>query len=64
MESDNDIADALNKVANAIHKLGLADAVTPMGAIEAHGVAVKDAAATIAAALGDLAEAIREGSTS
>lgn len=31
------IAQALDGVAHAIHRLGNADACTPMGAIEAHG---------------------------
>lgn len=47
----------------AVNQLGNADAGTPMGALEAHGAAIMGAANTIADALHDVAEAIREGQT-
>lgn len=54
-------------IAHALRLLGNADAATPMGALEAHGQAVKDAGheiavnlAAIAEALDNLADAIRE----
>lgn len=45
------IARAVDRLANAIHKLGTADAATPMGAIETHNIAVRDAAERIAEAI-------------
>ncbi len=53
--SENGAADALGlavkEVARALRDLGNADAATPMGAIEAHGVVVKEAAETSARAI-------------
>jgi hypothetical protein len=64
MQQSHDIIDAIDNVAQAISSglkyLGNADAATPMGAIEAHGAAMKEAAETIASAISDLAEAVRE----
>jgi hypothetical protein len=45
------IAESLAGVAHAIHRLGNAEAMTSMGGLEAHGVAMIEAATTIAAAL-------------
>lgn len=45
------IARSLGRVADAIHRLGLADAATPMGAIESHGVIIKEAAELLAGAI-------------
>jgi hypothetical protein len=63
METAN-LVDVVHELAQAVRSglkwLGTGDAMTTMGAIEAHGVMVKEAAATIASALGDLASAIRE----
>jgi hypothetical protein len=46
------IARAMNRVAESLRKLGLADAATPMGALEAH---TKD----MSERLSDIAEALR-----
>jgi hypothetical protein len=63
MEAAN-VVDALESVANAIRYglrgLGNADAATPMGALEAHGLAIRQSADQIASAIRDLAEAVRE----
>ena len=45
------MARALDRVANAIHRLGNADANTPMGGLEALGAVLKDGLAQIAIAL-------------
>lgn len=54
------LTTGLRAVSRAIHKLGVADAVTPMGAIEAHAVAVKESGASIERGLSDIADALRE----
>jgi len=65
------LADAIFEngrvIAGALRLLGNADAATPLGALEAHGLAVKEAGErigngleSIAEALADLAAAIRE----
>ena len=54
------ITDALDGIADALKWLGNGDASTPMGAIEAHGKAILDAADKIAASIDNLADAIRE----
>jgi uncharacterized protein YukE len=63
LEASN-IVDALENVANAIRYglkwLGNADAATSMGALEAHGLTIKESADQIASAIHDLAEAVRE----
>lgn len=47
-------------IARAIHRLGNADASTPMGGLEALGGVIEKAGADIANALRELADAIRE----
>lgn len=47
------IAHSLEQVARAIRDLGNADAATPMGAIEALGLAMKDGLGSIAIAIED-----------
>ena len=60
---DNEnIVDAVNRLARAIRDLGNAEAATPMGGMEALGKAMLDSAETIASAIGRLADAI-ENST-
>ena len=58
------IVDALAIIGNSIRTagkwLGNGDAATPMGALEAHGMAIKEAGGEIASALRDLADAIRK----
>ncbi len=58
------IAEAVFALAESIRSagkwLGNGDAATPMGALEAHGKAVLDAADRIAGALSDVADAIRK----
>lgn len=46
-------------VGEGLKRLGLGDANTRMGAIEAHGKAILDASKTIAGAIESLAEAVR-----
>ena len=69
MELDEDEVDrllsAFEGIARQLKNLGNADASTPMGAIEAHGKAVDDAAERlageideVATRLGDVAEAL------
>ena len=48
---DANIVDAVAMVARALHELGNADAATPMGAIEAHGKAVKESGEEVASGL-------------
>ena len=63
MEAAN-VVDAIDSVSQAIRyglkQLGNADAATPMGALEAHGFAIKEAGEQIALAIRDLADAVRE----
>lgn len=58
------VADALASIARALRDLGNADATTPMGAIEAFGVVVREVGDAIGDAiregLFDIAAAIRE----
>jgi len=54
------IAGLGHNLSRAIKWLGNGDASCPMGALEAHGKAIIDAAENIASAIRDLAEAIRE----
>lgn len=62
VEDGLNVADALNNIALAItsaaRDLGNGGAATPMGAIEAHGLAIKEAANVIAEALSAVAMAI------
>ena len=60
----HEVAVALNGVATAINKLGLADASTPMGAVELLSKEVNEGAESIASSisgfdLSDVAEAIK-----
>ena len=48
------LADGVHRVADALNRLGNADALTPMGGLEAHGAAILEAASAIAAALGEI----------
>jgi len=61
LERDN-VIDALDSIAKAIvlsaNLLGLNDAATPMGALEAHGKAISDASERIANAIESLAAAV------
>jgi hypothetical protein len=60
---NDDLVDAILKVAYQLKYLGNGDASTPMGAIEAHGKAILDAAQLIADGLSEVAAAIREKSS-
>lgn len=61
MEDDeNEVADALRAIARSINYLGNADAMTPMGGLEALGKVMSESLDGVAAALRDVAEAIRE----
>jgi hypothetical protein len=57
-DADENITDAVNRLARAITNLGNADAATPMGGMEALGKAMTDSADRIAAAIERLAEAV------
>ena len=61
---DDQIAEALREVAESITMLGNAGVGnaqgTKFGGLEAHGMAITEAAEKIAAGLGDVADAIRE----
>lgn len=68
------VAEGLMAVARAINNLGNADASTPMGGLEAHGVVIEEvgnqiesagesiseAINNLASSMGKIAEAIRE----
>ena len=55
MESSEDMIEAIDGLAHAIHlglsNLGNGNAATPMGALEAHGQAILEAAENIASAI-------------
>jgi hypothetical protein len=57
-----DIAEAIESLADAIHsglsQLGNGNASTPMGAFEAHGAAMLEAAENIASAIRELSASI------
>lgn len=56
-----DVIDRLARsITSAATCLGTGNAMTDMGAIEMHAVAIKDAASEIASAIRDLAEVVRE----
>jgi hypothetical protein len=50
----------LSRIARALRDLGLADAATPFGAIEALCVELKDSSTRLAEGLNNIADAIRE----
>lgn len=52
------IAKSLDRVAAALVALGNGNASTQMGAIEAHGLAVKETGQAIAGAIAELAERV------
>ena len=62
MEPSDDIVEAIDGLANAIFRglsqLGNGDASTPMGAFEAHGAAMLEAAENIASAIRELSSSI------
>lgn len=60
MDDDNELADALRAIARSITYLGNGDAMTPMGGLEALGKVLSESIDGLAAALGDVALAIRE----
>jgi len=60
MGLDPELIEAVKEVSRALRDLGNADAATPMGAIEALGVAVREAGHSIASGLQEVADAIRE----
>lgn len=60
MEDENELSDALRAIARSINNLGNADAATPMGGMEALGAVLSESLNGVAAALHDVAQAIRE----
>lgn len=59
-DEEDSLANAINRVAMALNKLGLADASTPMGAIELLSLSIKESASEISGGLHDIADAIRD----
>ena len=59
-QEDASVPAALREVAYALRQLGNAGAATPMGAIEAFGLVVKDGLEGIASAISDHADAVRD----
>lgn len=57
-DANENITDALNRLARSITLLGNADAATPMGGMEALGKAMEDSAATVATGLESVAASI------
>lgn len=57
-ENDENIVDAVNRLARAITNLGNADAATPMGGMEALGKAMQDSANSIESGMESIATAI------
>lgn len=53
-----DIGAGLHAIANSIHRLGTAEASTPMGAIEAHSLVVKEAAEYIGDSLTQVGDSL------
>jgi hypothetical protein len=62
MEASEDIIEAIDGLAHAIHlglsNLGNGNAATSMGALEAHGQAMLEAAENIASAIRELSSSI------
>ncbi len=58
--AEGDVAKALQGIAYQLKCLGNGDALTQMGAIEAHGVVVKEAGEAIAGGLHEVARAIEK----
>jgi len=57
-EDETSQAEAITMVAQAIHRLGNAEASTPYGGLEALGMAIIESAEKIAGAIERLADAI------
>jgi hypothetical protein len=56
-----DVIDGLGRqIMHAAKWLGNGDAITNMGALEAHGKAILDGCAVVASAITDLADAVRD----
>ena len=56
-----DVVDRLGRqIMHAAKWLGNGDAITHMGALEAHGKAVLEGCTAVASAISDLAEAVRQ----
>lgn len=60
MDEENELAEALQAIARSIHRLGNADALTPMGGLEALGKVLSESMDGLASAIREVAEAIRE----
>ena len=62
IETNGDVVEAIDGLARAIHlglsNLGNGNAATPMGALEAHGQAMLEAAENIASAIRELSSSI------
>lgn len=60
MEDENELADALRAIARSINYLGNADAMTPMGGLEALGKVLSESLDGVAEALREVARAIED----
>lgn len=60
MTKSDEQAEALRSIATWLKYLGTGDAGTTMGAIECLAMCVKESNESIARAIGDLADAVRE----
>jgi hypothetical protein len=58
LTADANVVDALRDIASALKSLGNGNAATPMGAVEAHGVAVRESGALASDALQNIADAL------
>lgn len=59
-KEDASIPAALREVAYALRQLGNADAATPLGAMEALGLVLKEGLELVASTISEHAEAVRE----
>ncbi len=59
IDGPESLTEAVDRVATSLKCLGNGDAVTPMGALEAHGKAILDAADKLSMSLNRIADAIR-----
>ncbi len=58
MKNEETIREGLESIAAALHRLGNADAGTPMGGLEALGKVLMDGLTEVASALHQIAEAL------
>jgi hypothetical protein len=64
IEAINNHSQAIQNIANSIDRLGNADAITPMGAIEALGKVIDDGLESMSNNLSNLSDSVSEVATS